>query len=154
MNFSDLINENLVVLNVESNTKSEVLKEISKVLVFENRISDHEVFIEALMQRELHGSTGIGYGVAIPHGKSDSVITPSLVFGKSEKGVEFDSLDGEPAHIFFMIAVPSESNNLHLQILAKLSRKLMYEEFRNKLKNAQTSAEVLNVLYSIDEEVN
>ncbi len=91
-------------------------------------------------------TTGVGNGVAIPHGKSPSVKEPSLVFARSDKGVDFASFDDKPAKLFFMIAVPEESSDEHLKVLAQLSRKLMHEDFRNYLLNVNSKEEVLEFI--------
>jgi fructose-specific phosphotransferase system IIA component len=152
MKISELIGNEIVTLDIKAKTKDDVINELVDLLYKDNRISEVEGFRQEILKRESLGSTGIGYGVAIPHAKTEFVIKPSLVFGLSEEGVEYDSLDGKVAHIFFMIAAPKEGANLHLQTLAKLSRKLVHKEFRESLKTVQTKEELLNILKIIDKE--
>src|SRR5699024_4849458 len=100
---------------------------------------------KAVLKREKEGTTGIGMGVAIPHGKSKTVQQPTLVFGKSKGGIEYDSLDGNPVYLMFLIAVPENSSDEHLKILSHLSRKLMREEIRNQLMNLEQKSEFYTI---------
>ncbi|XXF68254.1 PTS sugar transporter subunit IIA [Thermoanaerobacterium thermosaccharolyticum] len=121
-----------------------VLKELIKPLAAKGAIDDEDKFLDVVLKREEEYSTGIGMGVAIPHGKSSLVKKASLVFGKSKEGIDYNSMDGKPAHLFFLIAAPENSDNLHLKILAKLSRSLMHEEVREELNKAETYEDVVN----------
>ncbi len=103
------------------------------------------MFHKAVLDREAEYSTGIGMGIAIPHGKSSGVKEASLVFARSKNGVDFDSMDGQPAHLLFMIAVPEAANDDHLKILGTLSRKLMHQSIREALMNATTYEDVIAV---------
>lgn len=152
MKINELINESLILLHLNSNTKEEVIKELAYALEDEHRLNDLDEFVKAVLERESLSSTGVGYGIAIPHAKSKAVKTPSLVFGRHEKGIDYDSLDGEPSDLFFLIAAPHGGENLHLQTLAKLSRKLMNDEFRDALRNAKTLDTVLKTINQIDKE--
>ena len=98
------------------------------------------------MERERLGVTGIGMQVAIPHGKSSAVRTPSLVFARCDAGVDFRAMDGSLANLIFLIAVPSEAGDLHLRMLSQLARSLMHDGFRDKLLHAGTEEEVLDLL--------
>lgn len=150
MKITELVNEQRINEQLQSKTKAEVLRELAALLEQDGKLSDRDVFLQSIHAREQQGSTGIGFGVAIPHGKSAAVIEPAIAFGRSSQGVEFDSLDGHPAKLFFMIAVPEQSDNLHLQTLAKLSRKLMHESFRDELMHAKTKGDILHVLSQMD----
>jgi fructose-specific phosphotransferase system IIA component len=152
MKIKELVGENIVSLSLQATTKKDVIDELVDLLAKDNRISDVEEFTKEIHKREDLGSTGIGFGVAIPHAKIEVVNQPSLVFGLSHDGIDYDSLDGEKAHIFFMIAAPATGANLHLQTLAKLSRKLIHAEFRDKLRKVTSKEELMEVLNSIDEE--
>jgi PTS system nitrogen regulatory IIA component len=146
----EMINTSLVELNLTAKSKDEVLLEMAKMLQKQNRVNNLDGFLAAVKERELHGSTGIGFGIAIPHGKSKFVNQPSLVFGRSTTGIEFEALDELPAHIFFMIAVPDGSSDLHLHTLAKLSRKLIDEDFRETLLKVKTVEEIIVALEKVD----
>jgi fructose PTS system EIIBC or EIIC component len=152
MKIETLISEDLVLMDLKSASKVEVIKELATVLLKDERISNLEEFVHAVNEREALSSTGVGYGIAIPHAKDKSVLKPSLVFGRSLKGIDYDSLDGENADLFFLIAAPADGANLHLQTLAKLSRKLMNDEFRDDLRNASSKEELLTIINAIDKE--
>jgi fructose-specific phosphotransferase system IIA component len=152
MKISELINLNVISLELNAETKDGVIYELADILHKDYRIENLKEFINELNKREELGSTGIGFGIAIPHAKTKYVVTPSLAFGKSSKGVDYESLDGELAHIFFMIAMPEGGSNLHLKALSLLSRSLIHEEFRQALLNAKTKQEVLDILKTIDKE--
>jgi len=150
MKISVLTAPTLINLDLKSLTKEQVFKELAELLFIDKRISEIKGFIGDLKVREALGSTGIGLGIAIPHAKSSFVEVPSLVFGRSVNGIEFDSLDGEPANLFFMIAMPETGSNMHLKALALLSRNLIHENFRNRLYKAKTNEDVIKILESID----
>lgn len=150
MKITELINENLICLDLVSTTKQTVIVELATLLLNEGRITEIPGFVKEIEAREELGSTGFGYSTAIPHAKTSYVVKPSLVFARSNAGLDYDSLDGEPTNIFFMIAAPAEGANLHLQILAKLSRNLIYDEFRDSLQKAKTKEEILAILKNID----
>lgn len=134
----DLISEQSIVLDVQGDTKEPVIDELTKRLAQTGNITSAESFKEAIYKREGESTTGIGMGIAIPHGKSDSVKTPTVAFARSNQGVDWQSLDGQPTHLIFMIAVPKDAKgDMHLKILQRLSRKLMDDTFRENLMNAQ-----------------
>jgi len=128
-----------------NNTKDSVLTEMVEKLALTDKLSNKEMFHKAVLEREAEYSTGIGMGIAIPHGKSSGVKEASLVFARSKAGVDFDSMDGKPAHLLFMIAVPEAANDDHLKILGTLSRKLMHQSIREALMNATTYEDVIAV---------
>ncbi len=150
MKIRDLIDLPLIKTKLDAKTKDQVIKELAKMLHDDERVSDLEMFLEDVYEREALGSTGIGFKIAIPHTKSKYVTKPSLVFGRSENGIEFESLDGVPAELFFLIAMPESNINPHLKVLALLSRNLIHEEFRDQLLQAKTKEEVLSILETID----
>ena len=108
-------------------------------------MTDKAIFKEAVLNREAEFSTGIGMGIAIPHGKSDSVKEACIVFGKSENGIDFESMDEKPAFFFFLIAVPLEATDIHLRALSEISRKLMHSEVRRQLLKVNNFEEFINV---------
>ncbi len=150
MKINEMINASLVIMDLSAKTKDDVLVELASVLNKQGRLNNLDGYLAAVKEREKHGSTGIGFGIAIPHGKTKFVNQPSLVFGRSKSGIEFEALDELPAHIFFMIAVPDGDSDLHLQTLAKLSRKLIDDEFRDSLVNAKTVGDILHALEKVD----
>lgn len=150
MKIQELINKDLITLNLESTDKQSVIRELAKYLEHDGRIDDLEAFIDAINAREEQGSTGVGFGVAIPHAKTKHVKKPGLVFGLSSTPVNYESHEEDEADLFFMIAAPEGGENLHLQTLAKLSRKLIDENFREDLRAAKSKDDVLSALSQID----
>lgn len=119
--------------DLKATDKEAAISELANTFVSEGVVINDSVYLEAVMKREEESTTGIGFGVAIPHGKCSAVTEPSLAFGRSQGGIQYDSMDGKPVHLMFLIAVPETSNDEHLRILSKLSRKLMHEDVRQKL---------------------
>jgi len=146
MNITELLNVNLIKLELSSKTKEDVIKEMATILDENGKLLDVDKYIKAVVAREKEFSTGIGMGIAIPHGKSSGVKEPALIFGRSTAGIDYQSMDDELAHLFFLIAVPEESSNEHLKILGQISRKLMHKELRDSLMNASTPEEVITLL--------
>lgn len=146
MNITELLNVNQIKLELTSKTKEDVIKEMVKILDENRKLLDKDKYIQAVIDREKEFSTGIGMGIAIPHGKSSGVKEPALVFGRSKTGIDYESMDDELAHIFFLIAVPEESSNEHLKILSQISRKLMHKELRENLMKASSPEEIIILL--------
>ncbi|WP_027407975.1 fructose PTS transporter subunit IIA [Anoxybacillus tepidamans] len=144
MNMTELVTKELINLNLQGSTKDEVMEEMIDMLNRTGALKDREMYKKALYEREMEGSTGIGFGIAIPHGKSEAVKRTSIAFGLKRSGVDWDSLDGEKAKLIFMIAVPTEqAGNEHLRILQLLSRKLMDDDFRERLLDARKVDDVV-----------
>ena len=152
MNLIDLLNEKAITVNLVSTDKEGVIRELVDVLVKTGDISGagKEKLTKVLLDREALGSTGIGQGVAVPHGKCDCVKKLVAAFGISRKGVNFGSLDGEPVYIFFLLIAPDESAGPHLKALARISRLLKDRYVRDALKNAANEAGVLEVISQED----
>ena len=148
MRIIDLLNSKGIDLAGKPASKDETIKHLVDLMDATGNISDKEVFRQTVMKREEEGSTGIGEGVAIPHGKSLVVKNAGLAAMVVKDGADFDSLDGEPAYLFFLIAAPNEANELHLEVLSRLSTILMDPEFRKKLIQ---SPDITTFLKFIDE---
>lgn len=146
MNITELLNVNQIKLELASKTKEDVIKEMVKILDENGKLLDKYKYLQAVIDREKEFSTGIGMGIAIPHGKSSGVKEAALVFGRSKAGIDYESMDDELAHIFFLIAVPEESSNEHLKILSQISRKLMHKELRESLMKASNAEEIITLL--------
>lgn len=145
-----LINKNLILLKMDAANKECAISELAKMAYLEGKISSINEYAKSVLDREKSCTTGIGNGIAIPHGKSDSVKEAVLIFGKSTDGIEWNSLDSKPVNIVFLIGVPEQNvDNMHLKLLSQLSRKLMNDSFVDLLKNAKTKEEVLNALDDI-----
>jgi fructose-specific phosphotransferase system IIA component len=145
-----LFDEKLIFLNYDSKNKKDILKNLSKEIENLGYVDSHKKFSKALLEREKHSTTGIGFNIAIPHGKSPSVHEPFVAFAKPKRPVEWESLDDEPVEMIFLIGVPEQSANEHLKILQKLSVSLMDEKFRENLKEAETKEEILDLVKDIE----
>jgi len=152
MNILNMIKESYMNLDLKAQTKNEVIEELAKQLDNAGVVNDLEKLIEDIKIRESLSTTGIGFKIALPHAKSKYIKEPAIAFGKSIEGIDYDSMDGVDAHLFFLICMPEDGGNLHLKALAKLSRNLIHESFREALDKAQTKAEVSEVLKDIDKE--
>ena len=152
MRITQLLTKYTILLSMNGKSKEEAIDNLVDVLVKANKIDSREDFKAAILKREEQSTTGVGDGIAIPHAKTKSVKDPAIVFGKSEGGIDYQSLDGQPAHLFFMIAAPEGANNTHLEALSRLSGILMRPEVREKLMAAKSENEVIDIINSFDEE--
>lgn len=151
---SDIINKNLIKLNIQNNSKEEIIKELASMINNEDRLDDYDLYLEEVLKRERLTTTGIGFGIAIPHGKSITVKIPTVAVGRISEGVEWESLDENPVHVVFLLAVPEEAaSNQHLKILAALSKKLMDEQFVHELFNSVDEEGILQILSSVFKEI-
>jgi nitrogen PTS system EIIA component len=146
MQILDFLSVDSVKLSMESKNKKDAIKELVEVLVKSGKVKDRKKMIQTLMEREELGSTGIGQGIAIPHGKSDTVSDLAAAFGVSADGVSFDSLDGEPVNIFFLLVAPEGAAGAHLKALARISSLLKDKYFRKSLLSAQSPEEVIKII--------
>ncbi|NNU78569.1 PTS sugar transporter subunit IIA [Clostridium estertheticum] len=146
MNITELLNVNLIKLELTSKTKEDVIIEMATILDENGKLLDKDKYVKAVQDREKEFSTGIGMGIAIPHGKSSGVKEAALVFGRSVNGIDYQSMDDELANIFFLIAVPEESSDEHLKILSQISRKLMHKDLRESLMKAISPEEIITLL--------
>ena len=141
-----------MILDLQATEKEAAIDEMIGRLSEKNVISDKETYKEGIMQREAQTSTGLGDGVAMPHSKNKAVKEPAVLFAKSSKGVDYESLDGQPTHYLFMIAAPEGGNDLHLQVLASLSRKLVNPEVLEQLDQATTPEDVQTIFAESEED--
>jgi len=144
VSISEVLRPELMKFGMEATDKKQAILELAELMWKHGFIEDLQGLVDATMEREAEYSTGIGMGVGIPHAKSAVVKQPVVAFGKSNKGIEFDSFDGEPVYLVFLIAVPEKSDKEHLNILSTLSRALMHEEVRDALMRAITPEEVIS----------
>jgi PTS system fructose-specific IIC component len=148
---TDITSLNLINTQLIGNTRDEIIDEMIAKLDSEGALTSREEFKQAIINRENESSTGIGMNIAIPHGKSDAVTKPRVVFGIKQDGVDWKSLDGTEAKLIFMIAVPKTGQgDAHLKILQMLSRKLMDDTFRDQLLAAQSEKEAFELLGEIE----
>ncbi|NRT88371.1 PTS fructose transporter subunit IIABC [Clostridium beijerinckii] len=146
MRIVDLLHKQGINLNFNPNTKEQCINELVDLMDKTGNLNNKEEYKKAILAREELSTTGIGDGIAIPHGKTSAVKKASLAAAICKKGVDYDSLDGQPAHLFFMIAVPDNNDNLHLEVLARLSTILMDESFRTSLVNCSDKEEFLRLI--------
>lgn len=153
MNIASFLNEKAISANLTAKDKQGVIRELVDLLAKAGEINqkDIEKLMKILMNREALGSTGIGHGVAIPHGKSDCVKNLVASLGISYQGIDFESLDGEPAHIFFLLIAPEDSAGPHLKALARISRLLKDRFFRESLKNSKDDKALLKIIREEDQ---
>jgi len=152
MKILDILPKEAIVPELKARTKKEVLEELSKALVQAKDDLNRDALVEVLLDRERLGSTGIGDGVAIPHGKLRNINQLLISFGKSTQGVDFDSMDGKPAHLFFLLVAPENSAGIHLRALAKISRLLRNGDLRQKLYMANSRDEICSIISYEDQE--
>ena len=152
MRIIDLLDKRSVSLDSAVSSKSEALDAVIDLMCRSGKISDREEYRKKVYAREEESTTGIGEGIAIPHGKCDAVKAPGLAAMVVKNGVDFDSLDGEPAELIFLIAAPNTEDNVHLDVLSKLSMLLMDEDFSNSLKKASSIDEFLSIIDKADSE--
>ena len=152
MKILDILNKDCIIPELRSRTKKEVLEELTEALSKCKANLNKEALVEVLLERERLGSTGIGDGIAIPHGKIQNLDELILSFGRSTQGIEFDSMDGRPTHLFFLLIAPENSAGIHLRALAKISRLLKSAHFRQRLLEAETTEELFRVIEEEDKE--
>ena len=152
MRITDLLSKESIELNVTAKDKNDIIDKMTKLMLKTGRITDLNAYKELVLKREEEGSTGVGEGIAIPHGKGDCVTEPGLVAMVVPNGVEYDALDGKPVNLLFMIAAPNTSDNVHLDVLSRLSTMLMDTEFKNKLTSAKSKEEFLNIINETENE--
>lgn len=146
MKIIDLLDDRSVLLDGRVADKKAALDQMVELMDASGKLRDKETYRQGVYAREQEGSTGIGEGIAIPHCKSDAVIKPGLAAMVVKDGVEFESLDGQPAHLFFLIAAPNTEDNVHLDVLSRLSVLLMDEDFTNKLRQATSVSEFKQII--------
>jgi len=151
MRLTNLINEELIELELKASKKEDVILEMVTLLEKAGKVSDREIYFKSVIERENLGSTGIGKGIAIPHGKSDVINEVSIAFGRSTKGIDFDSLDDKPVNLVFLLAAPKNVGGVYLKALAQLSRLLRQQEFRESILSAGNKSEVLDILAKADQ---
>lgn len=154
MKISDLLKKEIMIMELGADTKQGVIDEMISKLKEKNMINDEETFRKEIMNREELSSTGLGDGIAMPHAKTSAVNTPCVLFAKSKNGIDYDSLDGQPAYLFFMIAAEDGANNTHIETLANLSKLLLKPDFIDKLKKAESPDEVLELVEAGENENN
>jgi len=150
MKISEILNKDLLIPNLQSKNKKGVLEELASVLVGQKKLPDLDRVVEVLLDREKLGSTGIGDGIAIPHGKIKDLGGVVASFGRSREGVDFESIDQKPTHLFFLLVAPENSAGVHLKALARISRLLRDPNFRKRLMEAGNEEELFQIISEED----
>lgn len=151
MKICDVLHKEAILADLKARNKKGILEELVAPVADIAKVQQEDL-VRVLLERERLGSTGIGGGIGIPHGKMKNLEDLVLGFGLSRKGVDFESLDGKPAHIFFLLVTPENSTGLHLKLLARISRILKNETFKNRLLEAGDRDEILGIIKGEDEE--
>ncbi len=151
MKILDLLSKEAIIADLNATDKKGVIEELIAP-ISELTQTDKKELVRVIMNRERLGSTGIGEGIGIPHGKLKNLPSLVLGFGLSRKGVDFESIDGQPVYIFFLLLTPEDAAGLHLKLLARISRILKNDLFRQQLRDAQTADDVYAVIKAGDED--
>ena len=150
MSITGILKKEFVIAKLKSRTRLEVLTELSKVFLKSDIRVNYDKIVEVLLEREKLGSTGIGDGIAIPHGKLAGLDDIIVSFGRSKDGIDFDSMDGRPVHLFFLLMAPENSAGHHLKALAKISRMLKDSSFRTELMLAKSADDLYRIIREKD----
>ena len=152
MKLSEILEEENIILDLRAKDKKRALEELAEAIASSETSLDKGSLVKGLLERERLGSTGIGEGIAIPHGKFYGVSQLIISFGRSLKGLDFESMDGEPAFLFFLLVAPENSDGIHLKALAKLAKILKSSSFRELLMEISTREELYQAIIQDDEE--
>ncbi|MFQ6031531.1 MAG: PTS sugar transporter subunit IIA [Candidatus Zixiibacteriota bacterium] len=150
MKLSKFCGEDLISFELTGESKNEVISELVDLTARSKLVKNADDLLKDILEREKLVTTGVGYGVAFPHAKSKAVKGIVIAFGRSKKGVDFDSMDKKPVHLFFLIAAPEDAIGAHLNVMARLSYLMKSEKNRNKLMKIKSPKELLEVLDSVE----
>ena len=150
MKLSKFCDENLVVFDMQADSKADAIKELVDLAASSNMVKDHDRLLSDVQDREELVTTGVGYGVAFPHAKTRSVKGIVIVFGRSSAGIDFDAMDHQPVSLFFLIAAPEDAIGQHLNVMARLSYLMKSSENRQALLEAASPGDVLTLMDRID----
>jgi PTS system nitrogen regulatory IIA component len=152
MKLTDLLEKYNIIHELKAVDKKRAIEELVQTLIDSKPSLDKDSLVRVLLERETLGSTGIGEGVAIPHGKFPGISEPIISFGRSIKGLDFDSMDGQPVHLFFLLIAPDTSASVHLKALARIAKLLKNGAFRKMLMEASTRDEIYEIIVKNDED--
>ncbi|MFH1241307.1 MAG: PTS sugar transporter subunit IIA [Pseudomonadota bacterium] len=152
MKLRDIIQEHNIIPDLKAKDKKGVLEELAQVISDHEPSIDKRALVKVLVERERLGTTGIGDGVAIPHGKLKGVGRPIISFGRSKAGLDFESIDKQPVYLFFLLLAPDNSSGIHLQVLAKIAKMLKSSSFRKRLMEIGTRKELYQTIVRADDE--
>ena len=142
----DILSPRSTVVGLQGETKEQIIEELVDALEIGDAISDRDKVLQAILEREEIMSTGIGDGIAIPHGKSDAASRLVAALGTQKRGVDFEALDGEPAFVFFLLVSPANVSGPHIKALARISRLLKNDDFKKRLIDAATAEEIISAI--------
>ena len=148
MTLLDILSSDSTIVDLKGETKEDIIAELVNSLAIDDAIADREKVLQAVLEREKIMSTGIGDGIAIPHGKSDAAVKLVAALGTQRRGVDFEALDGEPAYVFFLLVSPANVSGPHIKALARISRLLKNDNFKKKLIAAGSSVEIIEIIES------
>ncbi len=151
MTLLDILSPDSTIVDLKGDTKEEIIAELVASLSASEAISDRDKVLQAVLEREKIMSTGFGDGIAIPHGKSDSVVKLVAALGTQRRGVDFEALDGEPAYVFFLLVSPANVSGPHIKALARISRLLKNDDFKKKLITASSPEEIISAIRAEEE---
>lgn len=152
MGISEVLNTESIVLGLEATSKKDVINQMTHLLYENGYVNDQKSFFDAVMERETHATTGVGNGIAIPHGRCAAVKEATIAYAKLAKDVEWQSLDEKPVQLVIMLAIPETQGDVHLKILSELAMKLMDEELVENLKSETDSNKIIELLSKEGEE--
>ena len=147
----DILSPESTIVDLKGETKEEIIAELVNSLHLGDAINDKDKVLQAVLEREKIMSTGIGDGIAIPHGKSHAVVKLVAALGTQKRGVDFEALDGEPAYVFFLLVSPANVSGPHIKALARISRLLKNDDFKKRLIAASSSEEIISVIQKEEE---
>ena len=153
MNLLDILSLESTIVDLKGESKEDIIAELVNSLPAGDAITDREQVLQAVLDREKIMSTGIGDGIAIPHGKSAAVTELVAAMGTQRRGVDFDALDGEPAFVFFLLVSPANVSGPHIKALARISRLLKNDEFKKKLIEADSAAEIIATIEAAERDI-
>ena len=154
MRILDILDNDFIISDLTAQNKKDVLQELTSVLVEKRKNIEQEPLVEILLEREKLGSTGIGDGIAIPHGKLKELDRIVASFGRSLKGLDFQSMDGKPTFLFFLLVAPENSGGVHLKALARISRLFKDVSFRKKLLEARSREDIFQIITEEDKKIS
>lgn len=152
MKLSEILKPQFIITDLKTHDKKGALEELSQIITEQEPSLNKEFLLQVLLERERLGSTGIGDGIALPHGKLRELNKLFISFGRSINGLNFDSIDEQPAYLFFLLLAPENSAGIHLKALAKISRMLKDGNFRRRLMGAKSREEIYKIIIDKDEE--
>ena len=153
MNLLDILSPESTIVDLKGESKEDIITELVDSLPVGDAITDRDQVLQAVLDREKIMSTGIGDGIAIPHGKSAAVTELVAAMGTQRRGMDFDALDGEPAYVFFLLVSPANVSGPHIKALARISRLLKNEEFKKKLINANAAEEIIATIEAAERDI-